>query len=1157
MEKAVARGHLDVRLFGHLEVALDGERVALATPRKSLQVLAYLLLHRGIAVSREYLAFLLYPDDAEASARAKLRATLSEIPKILPEAARRSLTIDTDKLLWNRDSGLWVDVEAFAEAAADRARLSEAIEIYRGDLLPEVYDEWLDVIRERLRNVYLRCLSEQVSEARRNANYPLAIEAARKILAVDPWREDVVRRIVAMRYESGDRAGALSEYAAFAKRLCAELGAEPMSETAAVAERIARGEAPGEEERKEEERTDAGPAVLPFVGRRDEMERLLEGWRRVAGGRGACAFVGGEAGIGKSRLVAEFARVVEERGGRVLTGATGSPEAIPYEAVVDALRSALPLVASLRPGIALAGVAALLPELHARVALPTLPRLDAECERMRLFESVFRCLADLAAQRPTLLILEDVHRAQTSSLDLLHFLLRRITGAPVMVLITYRDDETPRLHALHRLRRETRTAGAMSLWLGGLSIADVNELRAATPEIRERNAETLVATTQGNPLFLVQLVADNRDGGSPSATPGTLHEAVARRVERLSEDARTIAEIAACIGDRFSREAVRSISGWEEAALRASFDELFDRRIVREAGGRGVLEYAFTHALVHDAIVAEIPADVAAVRRRRIARVLEELYPERFSEFSATLAAHYEAAGDAANAGRCYLEAVRRTIAIGALEEARALGERALALELSLPVRAAMLLESVTIASRRGDGAARATMLSKLEQVDRELGDAEVHRQALLERVEYAATTADLSEQDRAIAALRAATAESDLRWRAVADLAQGKLDLTRGNLAAAVAAGGASLGSSRASGDRAGEVKALCFLGKVEALRGNLAVAAAHCDAAERTAIDAGDASLEMLALASGWILAYQRRDVERCRFIADRCITLASKLGDRTAEAHAFGRLGISYGSSDAHVGTARENFAAAARIYAESGDRNAAAAQHMNASVLEARIGFFDRAFAACELALSLFERAGDERGRLGALANGVFVKAYTGDLEGARALARASLEDAKRQGFELIAASILENLASAEGAAGNYPRAIELAEASFAIRARSDSQRWSAKTLAEVAIWHLLVGNQEAALSAIGRLRGDAKAMEYGSDWPAYCYWAIAQVMRRCGQSKEAVKALDRANHLMHVSAADLDAPDRAAFLRLQFHRDIAQAVTAGIWPDPPR
>ena len=73
----------------------------------------------------------------------------------------------------------------------------------------------------------------------------------------------------------------------------------------------------------------------------------------------------------------------------------------------------------------------------------------------------------------------------------------------------------------------------MSLWLGGLSIADVNELRAATPEIRERNAETLVATTQGNPLFLVQLVADNRDGGSPSATPGTLHEAVARRVERL------------------------------------------------------------------------------------------------------------------------------------------------------------------------------------------------------------------------------------------------------------------------------------------------------------------------------------------------------------------------------------------------------------------------------------------------------------------------------------------------------------------------------------------------------------------------------------------------------------------------------------------------
>jgi DNA-binding SARP family transcriptional activator len=294
---------LEFRLFGHLEVALDGDRFTLATPRKSLQVLTYLLLHRATPVSREYLAFLLYPDDEEGAARAKLRATLSELPKILPQPSERYVRIESDKVGWNPDAEVWLDIDAFVVAASDRSRLAEAIELYRGDVLPEIYDEWLDVIRERHRDTYLRCLTECVSDARRNANLALAIEMARRVLAVDPWREDMVRRIIAMRYESGDRAGALSEYAAFGKRLRTEMGADPMPETAAIAERIARGEDVAEDGVEDRPTIEGGSAVLPFVGRRDEMERLLEAWSRVTRGRGACAFIGGEPGIGKSRMV--------------------------------------------------------------------------------------------------------------------------------------------------------------------------------------------------------------------------------------------------------------------------------------------------------------------------------------------------------------------------------------------------------------------------------------------------------------------------------------------------------------------------------------------------------------------------------------------------------------------------------------------------------------------------------------------------------------------------------------------------------------------------------------------------------------------------------------------------------------------------------------
>lgn len=701
--RKVGKG-LAIRLFGHLEVTLDGARFNLATPRKSLQVLAYLLLHRGAAVSREYLAFLLYPDDEEPAARAKLRATLAELPKILPPPADRYVRVDADKVSWNSKTELWLDVDVFEEAANDRARFDEAIGLYRGDLLPEIYDEWLDAIRERFRNAYLRCLTERVTEARRNADLSLAIETSRKVLAVDPWREDVVRRVIAMRYESGDRAGALSEFAGFAKRLRAEMGAEPMAETVAVAERITRGEAPDDENAQGERvAVGRGSAVLPFLGRHDEMERLLESWSRVARGRGACAFVIGETGIGKSRLVSELTHAVEDRGGRVLVGATSSPEAVPYESIVDALRSALPLVTALKPSVALACVAALLPEMHARLTLPDPPRLDGESERIRLFESLFRCIADLAAPRPLLVVLEDLHWAQAASIEFLQFLVRRIAGAPVMIVITHRDEETPRLNALHRLRGEARTtAGAQSVWLSRLSIADVETLRSAIPSVRDRPAEMLVAASHGNPLFLTQLVVDVRDGEA-ATVPSSLEEVVARRLDRLSDRARTAAEIAACIGDRFSRDTLREVSAWDEATLSDALDELLDRRIVQEAGGRGLLDYAFAHHLVHEAVAHTVPAKDAAIRRRRIARVLERLYPDRLSELSAALAAHYEAAGDAANATRCYLEAARRSISIGALQEARMQCDRALALDGDARTRAGLLLERVAIEARSGD----------------------------------------------------------------------------------------------------------------------------------------------------------------------------------------------------------------------------------------------------------------------------------------------------------------------------------------------------------------------------------------------------------------------------------------------------------------------
>ena len=149
---------------------------------------------------------------------------------------------------WNPDVALSLDVDEFTDASKDAARLEEAVALYRGDLLPELYDEWLDGLRERFRNIYLTVLTQLVSSLRKRGDVTRAIEMARKILEVDPWREDVVRRVVALRYESGDAAGAISEYRQFTARLRDEMGVDPMRETVALAERVAKGDVAGDDD---------------------------------------------------------------------------------------------------------------------------------------------------------------------------------------------------------------------------------------------------------------------------------------------------------------------------------------------------------------------------------------------------------------------------------------------------------------------------------------------------------------------------------------------------------------------------------------------------------------------------------------------------------------------------------------------------------------------------------------------------------------------------------------------------------------------------------------------------------------------------------------------------------------------------------------------
>ena len=430
-----------------------------------------------------------------------------------------------------------------------------------------------------------------------------------------------------------------------------------------------------------------------------------------------------------------------------------------------------------------------------------------------------------------------------------------------------------------------------------------------------------------------------------------------------------------------------------------------------------------------------------------MARVLEELYADRASELSATIARHYEVSGDGESAARCYLTAIRRSIGLGALDEAHSLGNRALALVNDLPLRAGILLEIETIERRRGNRAAQEAALKSLDQLAATVVDAGLESLILLRRIDLAVTVGNAAALETAICELRGRLPRDDVAWRL--HIGESKLAFLLGRLAESYVSAEAALACSRATDIRAGIAQALCCMANVEAHRGNLSEAEALFDEAGVAGGNATDSVVENLSLTSAFSIAYNRRDIERCLALGQRWLERAVAIGDRVAEAAARGRLALALTATGTRYAEAREHFASAVHFYAEIGNESARAGELLNQAVLETRLGAFDKAVAATERAVEIFASLHDDRGRVIGLANLGFLRACAGNLVGAQSVAREARQLAHLLGFGLIEASALENLAFAEAAAGEVAQAIAHAEAALELRASSQSQVWASK------------------------------------------------------------------------------------------------------------
>ena len=435
----------------------------MASPRAQ-SLLAYLALHRDTPQSRGRVAFLVWPDSSEAQARNNLRQLLHQLRVSWPDA---DSVLSRHPTTLTLRSDLVVDVDEYEKAVAaafasdhdsDPAGVRAAFErgagLYRGDLIPSSWDEWIVAERERLLIRHQRLLDRLVGLLEQQGDYRAAIEYGQQRLRLDPLDERVYRWLMRLHALNQDRAGALRVYQECAALLESELGVEPDPATRQTHEQIVRLDGGASYELSPASGIDDGPsttrptpAAVPLVGRHREWAQMMTAWHRMTQGQARLLLIRGEAGIGKSRLAAELrsyaARQHVQSAGSRAWAAEGR---LSYGPVADWLRS--PALAPVLPRldlVSLSEISRLLPELLAQ--RPDLPRPSGRIEDWQR-QPFFQALAKpfLIADGPLLLVLDDLQWCDADSLEWLHFLLRLGRDAKLLVTGTVRSEEVDPMH---------------------------------------------------------------------------------------------------------------------------------------------------------------------------------------------------------------------------------------------------------------------------------------------------------------------------------------------------------------------------------------------------------------------------------------------------------------------------------------------------------------------------------------------------------------------------------------------------------------------------------------------------------------------------------------------------------------------------------------
>ncbi len=676
------RQNFAVYMLGQFRIDQGAEQFRLPLTPRLQSLLAYLLLHAAAPISRQQLAFHFWPDSGEAQARTNLRKALHRLHHTLPGLARH-LDSDGAALVWRAGAMPWTDVSRFEQALrqAEMAPLDQqpnllqaALELYKGRLLPDVFDEWVTPLRDRLQGQYHAALDHlaELQEAQRD--YPRAIETVQRLLADDPLHEGGYTRLMRLQALGDDIAGALFTYHRAVDLLQEELGVPPAPALQALYQHLLKRQALPEAAPR--------PAVrlLPLVGRDDVWQQLMDIWHAARSGVFQLVVLSGEAGIGKTRIADELNSWAARQGIAVLPAACFlSEQQLPFAPVAGWLRAPhlqRPL-ARLAPAWR-SEVARILPQLLAddpKLAPPG--PMTEPWQQRRLFLALVEAVA--AAGSPLLLILEDLHWADADTLAWLHFLMLDKASSPIMLLVTVRSDELTRDHRLQRWQ------GALPPVVNGhtllLSPLDRPAATALAAHVLGHAldapvAEALFQASEGNPFFIVELARAGLQLGA-AEIPQKIRTVVGSRLNRLSAPTLDLLGLAAVIGRTFTLPLLAAASSRPAGELMPALDELWQRQLIRGYGADG---YDFSHDIIRQVALARLSLPRRRWAHQQAAAALEQLFAARLDAVHGQIAAHLVEAGQKAEAAHHFFLAAENASRLYAHDESLRLLQRALAM---------------------------------------------------------------------------------------------------------------------------------------------------------------------------------------------------------------------------------------------------------------------------------------------------------------------------------------------------------------------------------------------------------------------------------------------------------------------------------------------